>query len=472
MSKLNSTKTTKKRLFNEEILCCGFGKEAAKQSTYTALRRCVLANLLWEDNAYIEGTEIAKAIKTLVPLCDPEDVYNLAIEARRDQKLRHTPLYLASLLCKVDSVNKEKYVAKLLPKIITRADMLTDFLAIYWKDQKTPLSAQAKKGLAAAFHNFNEYQFAKYDTDAPIKLRDVMFLCHPIPISDEEEVLFSKIASRTLDTPDTWEVALSSGKNKKETWERLIQENRLGSLAFLRNLDNMTKAGVTKEIIKEGLDSLHSSMLLPLDFLKAYTHNPKFKEDIERAMIKAFSNLPKLKGKTLLIVDVSGSMYAPLSAMSEFTRLDAAKAMAMLAVNQCEEVKIVCTGGEDSTCIGKHKEIKNPSKGFSLDTQLDETCSFVGGGGIFTNQCLNWCKETLGKDFDRIIVFSDSQDCDRKDKRKPSPFGKRNYICDVSAHKRGINFTGSWDAEISGFSEHFLTFIASYEGLVNAFEEL
>lgn len=55
------------------------------------------------------------------------------------------------------------FVKDLLPRIITRADMLTDFLALYWKERKKPICNQAKKGLAEAFHNFNEYKLAKYD---------------------------------------------------------------------------------------------------------------------------------------------------------------------------------------------------------------------------------------------------------------------------------------------------------------------
>jgi hypothetical protein len=66
-------------------------------------------------------------------------------------------------------------------------------------------------------------------------------------------------------------------------------------------------------------------------------------------------------------------------------------------------------------------------------------------------------------------VFSDSQDCDRTD-RIPKPFAKHNYIVDVSAHSRGINYKGAWTAEISGWSEHFISYIASMEGLDNNFE--
>jgi hypothetical protein len=100
----------------------------------------------------------------------------------------------------------------------------------------------------------------------------------------------------------------------------------------------------------------------------------------------------------------------------------------------------------------------------------DITKANVGGGGIFTRQVLEWAAaNTLGL-FDRIIVFSDSQDCDQPDKRIPKPFGKNNYIIDVSAHKHGINYKGVWTAEISGWSEHFLTYIAAMEGLENTID--
>ena len=41
--------------------------------------------------------------------------------------------------------------------------------------------------------------------------------------------------------------------------------------------------------------------------------------------------------------------------------------------------------------------------------------------------------------------------------------GKYNYIVDVSCHKHGVAYDGIWDAEIAGWSEHFLRFISAYE---------
>ena len=470
MSKINPLEKPGTTKFSDEKLAGGAGMQAAAQDEYSLLRRVALANLLWEKNAYIDGMEIANHISYLIPRCNPEKVANLAIETRLVQKLRHTPLFIAAEMLKHKA--HKPYVSEVLQKVITRADMLSDFLAIYAKQNGgriKPIAAQAKKGLGLAFNNFNEYQLAKYDRGAAIKLRDVLFLTHAKPEQGKEE-LFKRIAERKLQTPDTWEVALSTGKNKKETWTRLITEGKIGGLAMLRNIRNMMDASVDKKIISKGLESLKSHMLLPLDFLKSARINPEFSREIEEAMIQAYTNLPKLPGRTLFINDVSGSMGHLTSAGSIFSRLDQSCAMAMLAANQCEDFVIVATAGNDSTRVHASEIIKYPKKGFDLFEQIVDTKRRIGGGGIFTRQCLEWCRQQLEGEFDRIIIFSDSQDCDNKNKT-PKPFGKRNYIVDVSANKNGINYKGVWTAEISGWSEHFLTYIAAYEGLENKFQE-
>ena len=217
MSKINSTSMTKKLSTVQTSVGEIAGmvtNTAAAQSNIALLRRAVLANLLWENIAYMDGQRVADEIKRLIPLCDPASVAQLAVEARTMQKLRHTPLFIAVEMCKYDTTRP--YVKDILPEIITRADMLTDFLALYWADGKCPICNSAKKGLAQAFHNFNEYKFAKYDRNTPIKLRDVMFMVRPKPQNALETELFKKIADRTLEIPETWEVLLSLAHTNEE----------------------------------------------------------------------------------------------------------------------------------------------------------------------------------------------------------------------------------------------------------------
>ena len=480
MSKLNSTRkpnTLKASQKTVGVIAGNVTDAAAAQTNIQYLRRAVLANLLWENIAYMDGQSITDEIKRLIPLCDPKDVANLTIEARTMQKLRHTPLFLAVEMCKHDATRP--YVKDVLPQIITRADMLTDFMALYWMGGKCPICNAAKKGLAKAFHNFKEYHFAKYDRDAEIKLRDVMFMVRPKPENQLETVLYRKIADRTLETPETWEVLLSNAHTPAEkaaVWEKLINEGKIGGKAMLMNIRNMQSAGVPRPTIVKGLNELKGAMLLPLDFLKAMRESNGLDREIEDAMLNTYKNMPKLPGKTLFIVDVSGSMGSITSSGSSFSRLDTAAALAMVCANKCEDFELVCTAGSDYELKEEQEYIKYPSKGFQMFKDIDAMYRKLGGGGIFTYQCLEKLRSKLGDkihDYNRIIVFSDSQDIDVSNWRsenhdkKPRPFGKYNYICDVSCHTHGINYKGVWTAEISGWSEHMLDFIEEFEKTIN-----
>lgn len=447
----------------DKRLAGGFGMRAAKQDAEALLRRAVMTCLLWEDQFYESGNSVAKNIKELIPQVHPATVYDIAIEAKHIQKLRHVPLYIASVMAGLDS--HKSLVSALLANIVERPDDLAELLAIYWKNGRTPISAQIKKGLANSFGKFSEYQFSKYRGDRnEIKLRDVMRIVHPKPENQEQSALFKKIATDTLTTPDTWEVALSSGADKKQTWERLIAERKLGALAFLRNLRNMNQAGVSKTAIREGIKNLNPKWLLPLHFLSAAKYAPEYEQELESLMLKMFENTPRLPGRTIFVVDVSGSMNQLISGKSEFSRRAVAKAMAMIAANLSDNFALYITAGSDSTRVHKTLRVA-PRRGFGTMDAIESNASKVGGGGIFTRQCLEYIKKEEDNVIpDRIIVFSDSQDCDLVNKT-PSPFGKRNYIVDVSAHSNGVNYEGIWDAEISGWSEHFITFIMAMEGI-------
>lgn len=472
MSKVNPSTKGKSdgKMLSDTRLAGGAGQKAAKQTDISLLRRLILANLLWEDNAYVDGIEVAKQIAELIPKCDPKQVQSLAIESRQLQKMRHVPLYILAEMLKHEE--HKKYVAAALPIVCTRPDMMTDFLAIYQKGNSgklKPLAAAAKKGLAATFDQFSEYQFAKYDRDGAIRLRDVMFLTHPTPETGRA-ALYKRIANTELKVPDTWEVALSSGADRKETWTRLIEEGKLGALAFLRNLRNMKDAKVDHNVIRKGFKTIKSQMLLPLNFFSAAKYAPEFKSEVNEMMLDTYSKMPKLPGYSIFIIDVSGSMSSPISGKSTFDRMAVASAMGAMAQELCEKVDIYVTAGGGS--VHKTQKITYPKRGLELAEQVAKLAPTMGGGGIFTRQCIEYVKGQTKQKPERIMVFSDSQDCDYGNDKVPKPFGEYNYIVDVAAHQNGVNYKGVWTAEISGWSEHFLTYIAAYEGIENTLEEI
>src|SRR6516164_9358225 len=199
------------------------GAPAKHISVELQLRRSVLACLLWESQFYEDGVEIAGRIRELVPKVAPEKVAALAVEARTQMKLRHAPLLLVREMAR--HATHRKLVAETLEQVIQRADELAEFVAIYWAGGKQPLSAQVKKGLAAAFSKFDEYALAKYDRAGAVRLRDVLFLSHARPVDLAQAALWKRLAANELATPDTWEVSLSavgcSGSDKRAVWERL-----------------------------------------------------------------------------------------------------------------------------------------------------------------------------------------------------------------------------------------------------------
>lgn len=445
------------------------GAPAARANVKQQLRRSVMSCLLWEDEFYESGVEIAARIADLVKQSKPEDVAALAIEARSSFNLRHVPLLLVREMAR--NVNQRAYVADTLAAVIQRPDELAEFLAIYWKDGKDqPLAAQVKKGLARAFERFDEYALAKYNRDADVKLRDVMFLVHPKPsdakgrakkqpalarngytrgaVSRHTSSVLTRLAADELKTPDTWEVALSGGADKKETFERLISENKLGALALLRNLRGMTEANVDRKIIVEALKSMKTDRVLPYRFIAAARYAPQFEPQLEEAMFKNTKDMEKLSGNTVLLVDVSGSMDSSVSSKSDLTRIDAACGLALLLREICDSVQVYTFS---------NNIVEVPARrGFALRDAIKNSQAHGGTnlGSALTNL-------GYGAKADRLIVITDEQSHDRVS----APKAKNSYMLNVASAKNGVGY-GKWN-HIDGWSEAVVRYVVELEKEVN-----
>ena len=308
------------------------GGRASHINAKQELERSVMSCMLWEKEFYEDGVQIADRIACLVKKVKPCDVADIAIRARSEMNLRHVPLLLCRELARTGNLKAET-----LTNVIQRPDELTEFLAIYWKDGRQPLAAQVKKGLAKAFQKFSEYALAKYNRDGEVKLRDVLFLSHAKPKDQAQGDVFTKLVNNCLETPDTWEVALSGGADKKRTWERLIDSRKLGCLALIRNLRNMQEVGVSVDTIRTGLTEADPSRILPFRFIAAARHAPQFEVELERLMFRSIEEMPKLEGSTVILVDVSASMDSYNSGKSDMVRLDAACGLAMICREVCAD---------------------------------------------------------------------------------------------------------------------------------------
>src|ERR1700759_4552390 len=94
------------------------GAPAAAITPEQALRRSVLACMLWEDEFYESGVTIAERIRTLVPKVEAGKVAALAVEARTKMKLRHVPLLLVREMARLST--HRHLVAETLVRVIQR----------------------------------------------------------------------------------------------------------------------------------------------------------------------------------------------------------------------------------------------------------------------------------------------------------------------------------------------------------------
>jgi fructose-specific component phosphotransferase system IIB-like protein len=426
------------------------GAPARNISPELQLRRSVLACLLWEKQFYEDGVEIAGRIAELVPKVAVESVAALAVEAREQMKLRHAPLLLVREMAKHKT--HRVLVAETLERVIQRADELCEFVAIYWKDGRVPLSGQVKKGLAAAFPKFDEYQLAKYDRGGPVKLRDVLFLSHAKPRDDRQAAVWKKLIWGRLAVPDTWEVALSSagatGRDRRAAWERLLAENKLGALALLRNLRNLREAGVDEKLVLSSLEGMNTQRVLPFRFLAAARHAPQWEPALEQAMLNCVAGqtaqeTAKLAGKTALLVDISGSMTAPLSRRSEMQRTDAAYGLAVLLREVAEKAAVYSFSNTLAEVPAR--------RGFALRDAIDQSQSH---GATYLGKAV---EDLNGRErYDRLIVITDEQAHDSV----PGPKGK-GYVINVASYQNGIGY-GKW-THIDGWSESVVDYIRTLE---------
>jgi TROVE domain/von Willebrand factor type A domain len=259
--------------------------------------------------------------------------------------------------------------------------------------------------------------------------------------------------------PDTWEVALSMvgasgtlarGTDKREAWERLLREQKLGALALLRNLRNMREAGVDEPLVLAALNSMSTARVLPFRFLAAARYAPRWEGALEQAMLKSVAVQEKLPGKTIVLVDVSGSMTAPLSRRSEMQRTDAAHGLAMLLREIGEQVGVFSFSNELVEVSAR--------RGFALrdaiDTSQRHGATYLGKAVEQLNR-----KES----YDRLIVISDEQAHDSA----PAPGGEgrprpAGYVINVAGYKNGVGY-GKW-THIDGWSESVVEYIRALEG--------
>ena len=383
------------------------GSIAYQMSDKEKLVTQVLTSLFNENKFYGDNSQdILDTVRNVIK-SEAGFVANLCIFARKEMHLRTISHVLVSELAK--STEGKDFVRRVLNKITERPDDMTEVLAYYMNTYGKPIPNSIKKGLADSFGNFDEYQLAKYNRDNAIKLKDILCLVHPKAKDEAQNDLWKRLLENKLEIPVTWETELSLKGNTKETWERLIDENRLGYMAMMRNLRNIIRSGAsnTNKVYEYLTDEARvlKNKQMPFRYYSAYKTlkseeigTSKIYDALEIAIKTSTKNIDKLVGKTLIAADVSGSMNSPISSKSDVTCAEIAVLMLSIANYICEETITTTFDNNLYSC--------------NLSTQngiiANANSIKVNGGGTDITLPLRYLLDK--KIFvDRIILLSDNE---------------------------------------------------------------
>lgn len=388
MAKFNETK-------KEDVRNLAGGK-AYKESNEMQLASLLLTSF-GDDKYYQKENEIYQQLERLIGVCDKEFVAKAIIYARKQFGMRTITHIASSMLAKY--IGGNDWGKRFYDKVVNRVDDMTEIVACHLS-RKQKITNAMKKGFATALGRFDDYQLAKYKGEGKaVKLVDIVNMCHPVQTAKNNGAI-EKLIKGELKSFDTWESELSAVGNdieaKKAVWNKLLDEQKLGYFALLRNLRNIIQ--LNDETLKNKAlnallneQSIKHSLVLPFRFSTAYDEMTKIDKDAMRAVSRACeiacSNVPKLEGKTLVALDVSGSMSN--CRVSDIASLFTA---VLLKSNDCDLI----TFADDS-----HYRMVNPDD--SVMT-IKNAIKYASGGTNFESVF-----KVADKKYDRVILLSDMQ---------------------------------------------------------------
>jgi 60 kDa SS-A/Ro ribonucleoprotein len=390
------------------------GGEAFKMSPELELASLVLTSFAQEQFYRDQKATFDDLVKGMSK-CNPEFVAKAGIYARREFGMRSITHALAAELAAVAS--GQAWAKSFYDKIVNRPDDMLEIAAYYKAKGGKNLPNAMKKGFASAFDRFDTYQLAKYrGENRDLKLIDLVNLVRPVPTPRNTEGL-KNLVEGTLRSTETWESKLTEAGQKAESedeksvmkaaaWAELLNGNRLGYFALVRNLRNILEQApeLTPSVCAQLVDEkrIRQSLVLPFRLVVAYkqlTLNTKESRQVGAALEKAVDiackNIPEL-ANTLVVVDNSGSMGSR-AAKSDMTFAESG-ALFGIALAKRSNADLM-EFGETARYIPYN--LSDSAIKFSANfQQLNQVGHATNFHAIF---------EKAKKRYDRIVIFSDMQ---------------------------------------------------------------
>lgn len=318
------------------------GGLAFAQSDKMHLISLVLSNMLSGD-MYRSESQVLSQLQALVKKLDPEFVAKTALYARNEFGMRSTSQALAGELASTNATSGKEWSREFYNAIVRRVDDMMEIMGYYFdKNPQKPLPNALKAGFAEAFNRFDSYQLARYKGEnRAVKLVDVVRLVRPKPVVKNADAL-AKLLKGDLKNTQTWEAKMSSAgqvcaeekeEARSEVWSDLLSKKSLGYLALIRNLANIAidANDTTFDLAISALtdaQAIKKSLIFPFQLYVAYkeveknlkraevSRIAKIMDALSQALDISCANVPEMPGKTLVAIDISGSMSTSASTFS------------------------------------------------------------------------------------------------------------------------------------------------------------
>lgn len=352
-----------------------------------------------QDQYYRSAEEGMAEVRGLVNN-DPLFAAKAAIYARDKFHMRSVTHVVASEVAK--AVKGEKWSKRFFKRVVMRPDDALEILSLYLSLYGKPVPNSLKKGLGEALRQFDEYQLAKYKGERRgLSMVDLVNLCRPLPTQ-----AIDKLMKGVLPVPETWETKLTQagqeGKDKTEAWKELVYNKRIGYFALLRNIRNILETDDT-ELLSRAMDLLidpkliKNSKVLPFRYMTAFDalrgepNSGQIYPHLEKALELSISNVPRLPGTTVVMLDESGSMGGrPFAIGSLFAAI-------LIKVNMADLIMF--------SSRARYFNLNNMDSVMSLRSQMVD--AFRSGGTNFIEPFE--LMEEKGAKYERIVILSDMQ---------------------------------------------------------------
>jgi len=385
----------------------------------------ILLNSFVTDQYYRSADNTMRRLVELIEtLPDKRFAAQAALFARTKYNLRSISHVAAGEVARL--VKGEQWTKRFFAAVVQRPDDATEILSYYTTKYGKPIPNSLKKGLAAGLTKFDGYQLAKYrGEDKTLSLIDLVNITHPVPSAKNTEAL-KQLIEGTLKNTDTWEAKLTeAGKSaesdedkadlKAEAWAELITNRKLGYMATLRNLRNLVEQVKDESVIKQALETLadpnqvRRSRVLPFRFYTAYQQMSqvsganKVLKALSTALDHSVGNLPEMPGKTLVVIDHSGSMDSRMSGNSQATMFQTG-ALLGVSLAKSQDADLIYFGD-----TARYFTFNPADSILSIMMALEEANRWGGATSVGHGTNFEAAFNTATKAYDRIVIFSDMQ---------------------------------------------------------------